>query len=85
MSDQQPARPGGPDPRRNPFITILLILVGIILLLPGLCSVLVSVVWIRGLPGYRTADFDSTVLLMVLACFAIGAAGVGVIVFAVRR
>ena len=85
MSDQQAAKPGGSNLHRNPWVTALLILGGVILLLPGLCSLIFSVILIRSEPGYHTGDYDSAALLIMLAGFAIGAAGVGVIVFAIRR
>jgi hypothetical protein len=77
----------GPDSRRNPWVTALLMLIGLILLLPGLCSVFASVIWIRGLvfEGYHPGPYDSAALSILLTCFAIGAVGVGVIVYATRR
>jgi hypothetical protein len=87
MSDSLPAQSGGPDPRRNPLVTALLMLIGFILLLPGLCSVFVSVIWIRSIvfEGFHPGPYDSAALLMLLTCFAIGAIGVGVIVHTLRR
>jgi hypothetical protein len=87
MTDPLPTQSSGPDPRRNPLVTALLMLIGLILLLPGLCSVFVSVTWIRGIvfEGYHPGPYDSAALLMLLGCFAIGAVGVGVIVYAARR
>jgi hypothetical protein len=87
MSDQQPAKPPGPTSGRNPWVTALLILIGIILLLPGLCSVFVSVIWIRSIvfDGYHPGAYDSGVLSILLPCLAVGAAGVVLIVIAVRR
>jgi hypothetical protein len=87
MSDQQAAKPGGSNLHRNPWVTALRILGGVILLLPGLCSLIFFVIWIRSAPGYHSADYDSVALLIMLAGFAIGAAGGGIalIVFAIRR
>ena len=46
MSDQQPPQPRGPTPGRNPWVTALLILIGLVLLLPGLCSLIFSAILI---------------------------------------
>jgi hypothetical protein len=82
MSEQQqPARPSGPSPNRNPWVTALLILIGLILLLPGLCSVIFSTIMLtNGGPGN-----DTEVLPLLLICFLIGVGGVALIVFAIRR
>jgi hypothetical protein len=88
MSDQQSAKPSAPRPAHSPWVTVLLILIGIVLLLPGLCSLIFSVVWLRNMlfdPGYRPGELDGLGVLIMLACAAIGAGGVGVIVFAIRR
>jgi hypothetical protein len=83
VSDPAPARPD-----RNPLVSALLGLIGIILVLPGLCSLLFSIVWLRSMlseAGYRPGDFDGAALLIMLLGAAIGAVGVGVIIFAIRR
>jgi len=88
MTEQQPAKLSAPRPRHKPWVTALLILIGIVLLLPGLCSLILSVAWLSKMlfdSGYRPGDFDGLATLIMLACAAIGAGGVGVIVFAVRR
>ena len=80
MSDQQ-ARPPGPGPRRNPWVTALLILIGIVLLLPGLCSLFFAAILISsGGPG-GNADL----LPLWIFCFLVGVGGVALIVFAIRR
>ena len=77
MSDQQPGSPPG----RNPWVTALLILIGIILLLPGLCSLIFSVVFLSsGGPGGNPA-----ILLLIILGLAVGAGGVALIVRAIRR
>jgi hypothetical protein len=80
MSDQQPARLGGPKPRRNPWVTALLILIGIILLLPGLCSLIYMAVLFTDGPGS-----NSEYLGLLVFCFLVEAGGVALIVFAIRR
>jgi hypothetical protein len=82
MSDPQEARPRGPTPGRNPWVTALLILVGIILLLPGLCSLLFSVVLIG---DSDSLGRDPGILSLLIFCFLLGAGGVALIVFAIRR
>jgi hypothetical protein len=79
MSEQPQPRP--PGPRRNPWVTALLILIGVILLLPGLCSVIFSAIMLTsGGPGS-----DTEFLPLLIICFLVGAGGVALIVFAIRR
>jgi hypothetical protein len=81
MSDQPTPRPPGPTPRRNPWLTALLILIGIVLLLPGLCSLIFSAILITsGGPGG-----NSEFLPLLFFCFLVGVGGVALIVFAIRR
>ena len=82
MSDQQPTRPGGPTPGRNPWVTALLILVGLVLLLPGLCSLVFSTMLLTDPGGFGR---DPGILALLLFCFAVGVGGVILIVFAIRR
>jgi hypothetical protein len=82
MSQQQPSQAPAPSPGRNPWVTALLILIGLILLLPGLCSVILTGILIgAGGPGGNDTEY----LPMLLTCFLIGVGGVALIVFAVRR
>jgi hypothetical protein len=79
MSDPstRPALPPDPAPpdQRNGCLTAFMIIVGIILLLPGLCVILVSSV--------SRTDFASTPIGTL--CLLIGAGGVSLIVWAIRR
>ena len=80
MSDQPPPRPPAPTPGRNPWVTALLILIGIVLLLPGLCSLIFSAIMLTG--GYGG---DPSMLSLLFFCLLVGAGGVALIVFAIRR
>jgi hypothetical protein len=81
MTDQQPVRPQGPSPNRNPWVTALLVLIGLILLLPGLCSVILTGIMLtNGGPGS-----DTEFLPILIICFLLGVGGVALIVFAIRR
>jgi len=80
MSDQQPVRPQGPSPNRNPWVTALLILIGIVLLLPGLCSLIFSVAILLD-SGSLRGEMGS----LLIFCLLVGASGVALIVFAIRR
>jgi hypothetical protein len=80
MSDQQPTPPHR-SPRRNPWVTALLILIGIILLLPGLCSVIFSAILLTS----SGSGGDPGFLPLLISCFLIGVIGVVLIVFAIRR
>jgi hypothetical protein len=80
MSDQQLPQPPGPAPGRNPWVTALLILIGLVLLLPGLCSLIFSAILI-GSGGSGSGEY----VPLLLFCFLVGVGGVALIVFAVRR
>jgi hypothetical protein len=81
VNDQPPPQPRGPTPGRNPWVTALLILVGLVLLLPGLCSVILTGIMLtNGGPGN-----DTEFLPVLIICFLVGAGGVALIVFAIRR
>jgi hypothetical protein len=81
MSDQQPTTPSDPTPGRNPWVTALMILIGIILLLPGLCSLIFSAILLSDPGGFK----DPGILSLLFFCFAVGVGGVVLIVFAIRR
>jgi uncharacterized BrkB/YihY/UPF0761 family membrane protein len=82
MSDQPAAPPPSPRPRRSPIMTALLIFVGIIMLLPGLCSIILSVVVFSDLSEIGDHLEDLAPLAFF---FLIGVGGVALIVFAIRR
>ena len=70
MSD--PSLP--PPPRRHPILSVLMVIVGLILLLPGVCALVFS----------PMAVTDPSLLGLILICFAIAAGGVMLILSAVR-
>ena len=83
MSDQPQAKPPGPTPTpgRNPWVKALLILIGSILLLPGLCSLIFSGIMLTaGSPGN-----DPGILSLLIFCFLVGVGGVALIIHAIRR
>jgi hypothetical protein len=82
MSDQRQGRPPGPTPGRNPWVTALLILVGLILLLPGLCSLIFSAMLLK---DAGSLGLEPGIQLLLFFCFVVGACGVALIWFAIRR
>jgi hypothetical protein len=78
--------PGDPDWRppssttpRNGCLTAFLILVGVILLLPGVCGIiLLGTDW-------KELSTDQTALLITVGLLALGACGIGLIWRAIRR
>ncbi len=82
MSDQQPPQPRGRTPRRSPWATALMILVGVVLLLPGLCSVVFSVILFNDPGGFGR---DPALHGLLIFCFLVGVGGVALIVSATRR
>jgi len=73
-SDHRDAAAAAPPARRHPALTVLMIVGGIVLLLPGLCSLAFIVV----LSGESLAGlFDDPGLLGLWAvCFAVSAGGI---------
>jgi hypothetical protein len=81
VSDQPPPQPSGPNPGRNPWVTALLILIGMVLLLPGVCSLIFSAILIGAGGSGSSAEY----VPLLLFCFMVGVGGVALIVFAIRR
>jgi ABC-type dipeptide/oligopeptide/nickel transport system permease subunit len=81
MSDQQPATPPGAGRRPGTAVSVLLFLLGVVLLLPGLCSLVFAVASLGG----SSILSDPTIVGLWLVCFAIAAGGVALISFAIRR
>ena len=75
MSDQQPATPPGP----NTFVTVLSFLLGIILLLPAVCSLYFARLF------YEEGDWHEVFNLFTVAGLVIGAGGVALVRLASRR
>ena len=70
-------RPPPPEPRSG-CLTAFMILVGIVLLLPGLCALLF------GGMALKEPHFDSGLVPFILAGLLVGALGVAFIVAAIR-
>jgi hypothetical protein len=71
-----PPLPAVPVRRRHPLLTALMIIIGIIALLPGVCALFFMV----ALPG----GGDGGIALLWLVCLAISAGGLFLIVRAAR-
>jgi len=80
MADQPPLQPSDQSSRRNPFVTALLIFLGILLLLPGLCSIILTAAILQDPGGFGNGGIS-----LLATCFMIGVGGVALIVFAIRR
>ena len=63
---------------RNPILTILMVIGGVILLLPGVCAIFF--ITMMGGPG----GWDSTLVSLWFVCFLVSAGGVLLIVKAFR-
>jgi len=85
MSDQQPVPPLAPRPSLNIFLSILMVLIGIVLLLPGLCSLIFAAITLSNLRSLDNALGVVEILPLWIFGLVIGAAGVGLIVLAIRR
>ena len=74
--DSPPKVPSWPPPQRNGCLTAFLLVFGVILLLPSLCTLL-----------FFKADLfsDPTVIKIASVIFAIGFGGIGLIWLAFRR
>ena len=69
--------------RRHPLLTALMIVIGVVLLLPGLCS-LGILVWGFSDEGLRIFN-DASMVSLWLVTLLIAAGGIFLIVSAVRR
>jgi hypothetical protein len=80
MSDQAPIAPppppGPPRPRRHPVVSIIMVLVGLVLLLPGVCAIVFA--------GSLGGDGGAPLALLWLVCMAIGVGGLAMIINAFR-
>jgi uncharacterized RDD family membrane protein YckC len=71
-----PPPPPVPRRRRHPFLTFLMVVIGIVALLPGLCAL----VFIAMMPG----GGDGVIALLWVICLAISAGGLFLIIRALR-
>jgi hypothetical protein len=67
-----------PPPKRDGCLTVFMVLVGLILLLPGLCAI------IFGVSNLTSSSPDSVVTLLVLLGLLVGVGGVLLIRAAIR-
>jgi hypothetical protein len=66
-----------PDSRRAPVLTVLMVIFGVILLMPGVCAIFFMV-------GMGASGSDSAITLLWIICLLIAAGGVWLIVRAFR-
>jgi hypothetical protein len=71
----EPPLPPAPQ-RRHPFLTFLMVVIGIVLLLPGLCALVFMVM----MPG----GGQGVIAVLWLVCLAISAGGLFLIIRALR-
>ena len=74
-----PPPPAPPPAKRNGCLTALMVVIGVVLLLPGLCAI------IFGVDNLTSPSPDSMITMLVLLGLALGAGGVLLIWAAVRR
>ena len=72
----EPPPPPAVRRRRHPFITFLMVVIGIVTLLPGLCAL----IFMAMMPG----GGDSALALLWLVCLATSAGGLFLIIRALR-
>ena len=75
-----PQTPPPPGQSRPVILSILMVLFGLILLLPGLCAVIFAGMALSGGPGSDIGQFA----VLWLICLAISAGGIALIVKAFR-
>jgi uncharacterized membrane protein HdeD (DUF308 family) len=76
MSNPGPPSDAGPTRGRHPALTVLMVVVGAILLLPGICAI----VFMAGMG----ASADPTLALLWIVCLLIALGGVLLLVRAFR-
>jgi len=79
MTEIPQSPPPPPPQQRNGCLTAVLILVGIVLLLPGICGVIIVAL------DPHELMVDPNTLLAVLGLIAVGIGGIVLIWFAARR
>lgn len=79
MSEPVFSRPPAPPQQRSGCLQALTIVIGVLLLLPGLCAL-----FITGIDP-KFLLHDPTALALIVVCLTIGAGGVALIWAAVRR
>lgn len=72
---EPPPIPAAAPPQRNGCLTAFLVLVGVLLLLPGVCTM-------AFMSGGRS---DPTMSLIALVTFLVALGGIGLIAFALQR
>jgi hypothetical protein len=70
-----PLPPSAPPPRRSGWLTAFMIIIGVILLLPGICALIF---------GAGMSHPDPVITTLVLLGLALGAGGVWLIAAAIR-
>ncbi|MGZ3311069.1 MAG: hypothetical protein ACXU8R_21380 [Xanthobacteraceae bacterium] len=79
LPPDRPTPPVGPPPQpRNGCLTAIMVIIGIILLLPGLCAI------IFGVGSMTGSHFDSGLMPFILVGLAVGAGGIMLIRAAIR-
>jgi hypothetical protein len=78
MSDNPPPPPPPPPEQRSGCLTAMMVLIGIVLLLPGLCAV------IFGVGTLTSSHMDPVVMLFVVTGLLVGFAGIMLIRSAIR-
>lgn len=79
MTDTAQSPPPPPPQQRNGCLTALMILVGIVLLLPGICGVIIASI------DPHELMVDPSALFAALGLIAVGIGGIALIWFALRR
>lgn len=75
---------GPQPPPRDGCLTALMVVIGIFLLLPGLCAVVIGVTTLPGGPGHDKSGLYDLVLICVLIGLALGLGGILLIRAAIR-
>jgi hypothetical protein len=76
MSNPEPPSDPRPAEGRHPALTILMVVVGAILLLPGICAIVFM--------GMMASDADPAIIGLWIVCLAIAAGGILLLVRAFR-
>ena len=82
--NRPPADPATPAFNRSTGLTVLMVLVGIVLLFPGLCVLTLAAIMVPT-EGLKILNDSEVWFMIILPCFAVSALGIYLLIRAGRK